>query len=563
MADQRPFGRFRLPWLSAPTTRPAAEPQPPPPRPSVEIIQAPAQPTTTIPAQRPPFRPAGIAPVLSLPPQPQAPKRTEPQPPSPPRATIESRLPASPSRARTQTRAASVPPSPSRVTSQPVSPSRATTEAPAASQTRSPPLAAPQPRAASVPPSPTRTSSQPQPTVQTVPQRPLFAPRLPGQASSQPSSPTRRATQVQPTVSQPPSPPKKLQPTVQETLQPRAISIQPPPSASQQEEPKPAVSLPLSQAAKETEEGKVELEKPKREEKTNGPAKEESLKSAISELLTASGAGARPEELLSAAFHSQQKPQEKEDKKTNISPSREIKTVSSTQPKDRNKLSESHQKTGMANGEQVSFHKGVRDDIFKFVHKLGVGQLKYPMDEKPASIVTIAGENRGASMHVGSEPARKDGSLHIHRGYKINPDDSTGTTTDGEGSTKGRPKTPTREHPVKKAYVNSNTQAINNSMLFESSVNERNPGIQLVLSHNLAESINPSAKPEPMETHKAEFNVTPAQKLTYEPTIRRRCLRGLFLEPSDSDPDNPEKPRRHGCRYSCAEKGKDKDIGVL
>ncbi|KAF2324589.1 hypothetical protein GH714_015485 [Hevea brasiliensis] len=308
MADQRPFGRFRLPWLSAPTTRPAAEPQPPPPRPSVEIIQAPAQPTTTIPAQRPPFRPAGIAPVLSLPPQPQAPQRTEPQPPSPPRATIESRLPASPSRARTQTRAASVPPSPSRVTSQPVSPSRATTEAPAASQTRSPPLAAPQPRAASVPPSPTRTSSQPQPTE--------------GHSSATNSFSAPLAT-------------KKLQPTVQETLQPRAISIQPPPSASQQEEPKPAVSLPLSQAAKETEEGKVELEKPKREEKTNGPAKEESLKSAISELLTASGAGARPEELLSAAFHSQQKPQEKEDKKTSISPSREIKTVSSTQPKDR------------------------------------------------------------------------------------------------------------------------------------------------------------------------------------------------------------------------------------
>lgn len=359
---------------------------------------------------------------------------------------------------------------------------------------------------------------------------------------------------MRPPVPQPPSPPKKPQPTVQETLQPRAVSTQPPLSASQQES-KP-VEL-LSQATKETKEGK-EVELLKRE--TNAPTKEESLKSSIL------GIGAQPkEQLMIAEFHSEKKKQEREDKKTtSISSSGEhIKTVSSTQPKGRNKLTESHQKPGMANGEQVSFQKDIRDDIFKFVHKLGVGQLKYPGDEKPVSIVTIAGENRGASMHVGSEPARKDGSLHIHRGYKLNPDDSTGATTDGDESTKGRSKTPAREEPVKKAYVNSNTQSINNSMLFESSVNERNPGVQLVLSQNLAEPINPNAKPETMETHKAEFNITPAQKLTYEPTIRRRCLRGLFLEPSDSDPDNPEKPRRHGCRYNCAEMGKDKDLGVL
>ncbi|KAF2309991.1 hypothetical protein GH714_006095 [Hevea brasiliensis] len=495
-ADQRPFARFRLPWLTAPIARPAAEPQPT--RPPVEIIQAPTQPTTTVPAQRPPFRPAGIAPVQSPPPQTQTPQRTEPQ-----HAAIESQLPASPSRARTQVRAASVPPSPSRTTSQPVSPSRAITEARAPSLTRSPSRTAPQPRAASVPPSPTRTSSQSQPTVQTVPQPFLLDSRLASQTSSQPSSQSTTATQIQQIVSQ-------------ETSQPPVISAKPPPSASQQQEPKPTVSLPLSQAtqrkieskplpepmenARETEKGKEVVEKLKREGKTNGPAKEETLKSAISELLTASETGAQAKELLSAAFHPEKKQQENEDKKiTSISPSGEhIKTVSSTQTKARNKFTESHQKPSMASGEQVSFHKEIRDDIFKFVHKLGVGQLRYPMDDKPVSIVTIAGENRGASMHVGSEPARKDGSLHIHRGYKLNPDEGAGATTDGEGSTYERSTNPTREDRARMAFVNSNTQGINDSMLFESSVNERNPGVQLVLSHNLTEPTEPSSKPEAM-----------------------------------------------------------------
>uniref|UniRef100_A0A2C9U058 Uncharacterized protein n=1 Tax=Manihot esculenta TaxID=3983 RepID=A0A2C9U058_MANES len=285
--DQRPFARFRLPWLSAAITRPVAEPQPV--RPPVEIIQAPTQPTTTVPAQRPPFQPAGITPTQSPPPQPQAPQITEPQPSLPPRAIIESRLPASPSRPTTQPQAAAVPPSPSQVTLQSVSPSRV----------------APQPRVASVPPSPTRTSSQPQPTVQTVWQQFPW--------------------------------PLNLQANVQ----------------------------------------------------------------------------AQAEEPLSATFHSEQKQLENEDKKISsiISSGEHIKIVSSTQPKAKKKFSESHHKPSMLTGEQVSYHKEIRDDNFKFVHKLGVGQLKYPMDERPVSIVTIAGENRGASMVVRSESAKKYGPL--------------------------------------------------------------------------------------------------------------------------------------------------------
>ncbi|EEF52592.1 serine/arginine repetitive matrix protein 1 [Ricinus communis] len=551
MADQRPFSRFRLPWITA-AARPAAEPQPP--RPSSEI-QAPAQPITTIPQR--PFRP-GLASIQSPPPpQARAPQSTEPQTPV---AIPESRIIVqSPSSVKTQTRAASVPPSPSQTSL----PSRAKSEGRVVSQTRSPSRAASQPRAASVPPfrSTQQTVAQPQAS-------PRSASQLAGRTSSQPSPPPRRTTQ-QPTGSQPPPPLRKLQSTAQETSQP-------PPSAYRQE-PKPEGSSLFSQVAqptagmkplleptereKENGQGKEAPDVLKKEGKTKVPAEEEPKK-AITELLTGPMTGSETRELHSVAFSSEQKQHEKEDKKT-ANRGEHIKTVSATHPKARNKSTESHQKPSMSNGEHVPLHKGIRDDISKFIHKLGIGQVKYPVDEKPVCVMTIAGENTGASMHVGAEPARKDGSIHIHRGYKLNPDDSTGATTDGEGSRDGRSKNPTKEVPVTKAYLNSNTQSVNNSIILDSSVNEQDPGVHLALSHNLAESSKPSAKPEPLETHKTEFNVTRSQKLTYEPTIRRRCLRGLFLEPSDSDNDNPEKPRRHGCLYACGEKSKDKDIGVL
>lgn len=190
---------------------------------------------------------------------------------------------------------------------------------------------------------------------------------------------------------------------------------------------------------------------------------------------------------------------------------------------------------------------------------------KNRMDEKPVSIITIAGENRGASMHLGSESARREGTIHIRRGYKINPDESGDTTTDGEESSKGKRLKDSiiREDKATKAYVNSNNQGVNNSIVFNSSIAQRNPGVHLALTRYLPESIKSNNKTESLEARKAEFNIIPAQKLTYEPTVRRRCLRGLFLEPSDSDDDNPEKPRRHGCRYSCGEKSKEGEIDVL
>lgn len=45
--------------------------------------------------------------------------------------------------------------------------------------------------------------------------------------------------------------------------------------------------------------------------------------------------------------------------------------------------------------------------------------------------------------------------------------------------------------------------------------------------------------------------------------VKRRCLRGLFLESSDSDPDDCSKPQRHGCRVGYSKKGKDNRTNIL
>jgi hypothetical protein len=348
---------------------------------------------------------------------------------------------------------------------------------------------------------------------------------------------------VQPTVSQSPS--KKLQLATQEISQPPPKSTQ---SDTQQEETKPTPAAEPVQAS-----DAVTAPTPTPEPALETPA---SLQKSDSRTI---GAG-HPMPL------SQPVKRVKEDiferKKTaTISPNGEtIKTA-----RTRSAFGESHQKTSMSSGEKVPLQKEIREDISKFVHNLGMEHMEHPIGEKPVSVVTLAGENRGATMYVGSESSRKDGSVHIHRGYKINPDESSEATTDGEGSSRGRSSKDllTKEDPARKAYINSNTQSVNNSILFETSVSERSPGVQLSLSYNDEEPSKNSSKPVRLETRKAEFQVTPAEKLSYEPKVRRRCLRGLFLESSDSDPDNPEKPRRHGCRYSCGQKRKDKDIGVL
>ncbi|XP_061356442.1 uncharacterized protein LOC133300871 [Gastrolobium bilobum] len=178
--------------------------------------------------------------------------------------------------------------------------------------------------------------------------------------------------------------------------------------------------------------------------------------------------------------------------------------------------------SSISNDEKPPQQKGMKDDdILNLVHPT------QPMDDKTVSVVTLAGDNRGATMHVtGSHSARK------------NEENS--------------PSTSTEKDEVGKAYVNSNIQSMNNSLLLHGSITERDPGVSVILPQRPAEPIKPR-----LENQKAEVNINRTERLTHRPMIRRRCLRGLLMEPSDSDPDNPRKPRRHGCKFSCGDIRKD------
>ncbi|BFG17786.1 hypothetical protein CerSpe_040600 [Prunus speciosa] len=455
----------------------------------VAKAQNPAQTTINVPVERPPFRPAGIAPVKPSPSQAEAPSRTEHPPPSP-----------SPSRANESRK-----------------PSGSTTET--------------QIQVESSPPSPSRVASQP------------------SQAASQVSSP-----QTQP------------QPTVPETSWLPSFSAQPPSPASQAE-PKEAIPQPnaeidtigvdqkqLPESETESKEDKEETKVVQvltKEEKTNDPGYGEPMQEAVIQLHAAvTGSGEQTQGPVGVASQAEEQHEKQETSErtetfaTTSSSSKPMKT-----PKDRSTSRKSFQTIVSSTAEQAPPHKEIKEDACK-LHKQATGNQ---MLENLVSVITLTGENRGASIHSSSEPAKEEESVHIRRSYKSNPDDSLESATDEEVNNKDRSfeDGTSQDDQQTSAYINSNVQSINNAIVFNSFVTEGNPGVEAVFPQN------------PAESHNAQFTKTPSEKLTHESTVRRRCLRGLFLEPSDSDPDNPEKPRRHGCRYSCGGKRTDTEIGIL
>ncbi|KAF3446330.1 hypothetical protein FNV43_RR11509 [Rhamnella rubrinervis] len=322
----------------------------------------------------------------------------------------------------------------------------------------------------------------------------------------------------------------------------------------------------LEGESNERQEEKKAVEEFPKEGKTKMSAFEEPIQKTITELVptTVSGRGIHARDPPNVGFQKEKRSQKQgtllDGDKTVASISyigKQIKNSSSSG----NTSDTSFQKPLSSTDEEAPRQKEIREDISKLVHKLKSAQQ---LVEQPVSVITLTGENRGANMHVSSEPANKEEPVHIHRGYKLNPDDSPENTTDGEADTEERKLKDhfSREAQPIMAYANSNVQSVNNSIVLNSAVTEGSPGIQLEFPQEAVEPIRSNGRSETHEARRAEFSMIPSEKLTHEPTVRRRCLRGLFLESSDSESDNPEKPRRHGCRYRCSENNrKDKEIG--
>ncbi|KAK1280946.1 hypothetical protein QJS04_geneDACA023188 [Acorus gramineus] len=202
--------------------------------------------------------------------------------------------------------------------------------------------------------------------------------------------------------------------------------------------------------------------------------------------------------------------------------------------------------------ERNTMQKDIKENTLKYVQDITSNKSKHPMTDYKVSIITLAGENIGASMHIGSEAGKGDSIIHVHRGDKLNEDNKDEATRNKE-----KPTHKNNAAPAIMAGINNNVQSINNSIMHNSSCNEKNSGVHMVLSSKSTEPVKLKGRKELMDTHKDDFNRAP-RKFGPESMVRRRCLRALFNKSSESDPENPHKPRRHGYRFNPAEKKKNR-----
>lgn len=520
---------------------------------------------------------------------------TPPQPSSEVKAPIQSsttNAPASP-KSETQTppsivsqRPQSSPPEvvPSRTNSQPLIPSQdeqaitsqSASQSDVATKSNVSKPSAPQSQEMNPKSPPTRDGPQVLSTDQLTPKEA----RLVSQTSSNlPSGITSQEQLKDQTISQPPTPPKQSQ----ESSETSSKSDEKLPSLSGKE-PMPTTAWPQSE--------QVELLKKEAISDTTPEAKYRSVEkvaqpSELSEVKSTRGITEEPSKISGSS-----EPKTSRALETNIPETKEVKEVvqetadknysagekiggfptSKEQPdivfqsKQANSDNDQIQVNRVTNGKQTrtsaehDIPHEVKDNISKFIHRMAIGDNKKILEEGPVSVITLAGDNRGASMQLGSNSLKKGKAVHIHRGYKLNTDESADATTDAEGRQPNDART--MKDQELEAYMNCNVQGLNNSITFDSSIEAKSPGIHMSIPRMSSEAIRSSEGTVLTEAHKAEYNVTRAQKHTYEPTIRRRCLDDLFFEPSDSDSDNHEKPQRHGCHVGSLEKN-DNDIDIL
>jgi hypothetical protein len=111
-------------------------------------------------------------------------------------------------------------------------------------------------------------------------------------------------------------------------------------------------------------------------------------------------------------------------------------------------------------------------------------------EEMGMRVITIAGENKGASMELIHSPNKHD-PHYLHK--KGNPKSGTRGSDQSESySSSDKEGNPKKDKSAQKgkatnsvpmnAFMNSNVQSINNSILYNSSLTHHDPGVHLALS---------------------------------------------------------------------------------
>ncbi|KAK8639654.1 hypothetical protein V6N13_138026 [Hibiscus sabdariffa] len=116
-------------------------------------------------------------------------------------------------------------------------------------------------------------------------------------------------------------------------------------------------------------------------------------------------------------------------------------------------------------------------------------------DDVGTRVITIAGENKGAFMELIGSPHNKDFQSSPHRLGKMVDSSRTGidyqiySSSDEEGDGKNKMNNKNNRASKTKpmnAFMNSNVQGVNNSILFDSSCTHHDPGVHVSLERKPA-----------------------------------------------------------------------------
>ncbi|TKY61225.1 laccase-1 protein [Spatholobus suberectus] len=117
----------------------------------------------------------------------------------------------------------------------------------------------------------------------------------------------------------------------------------------------------------------------------------------------------------------------------------------------------------------------------------GVHRKLSDSEDSGMRVITIAGENRGAYMELTQSPKKQE-PKHLHKkgNTNINVD---GVESESSSAEEGKVSKKDKNHKGRTAssfpmaaYMNSNVQCVNNSLLYHTSCSHHDPGVRLSLS---------------------------------------------------------------------------------
>ncbi|CAM0879481.1 unnamed protein product [Alopecurus aequalis] len=192
----------------------------------------------------------------------------------------------------------------------------------------------------------------------------------------------------------------------------------------------------------------------------------------VAQVQTPAAAETKPHGGHGKAADKEHKSKDKEKEKDHKEKKDETKSKDKEKEKDHKEKEKKHHagEGKEVKAEHGKLHREIKAGVADMVHKANGAAAPGSGHERGATtVITLAGENKGASMKVGGGKGKNGGEWHGH-GHRLDG----GSCTDG--------KKAAGKEGMMTALINSNVQVINNSLLLQSSCHGADPGVHLKLS---------------------------------------------------------------------------------